>query len=405
MITLIKMAFRDLGRNRRRSFFSSLALGVGLGLLILMASVVNGEMNGAMDSTIRLQSGHLQVRAKTYEENKTSLKWEDLIEDPEKIVAQISTLEQVTTATPRLFVSGIIAVRDETSGVRIMGIDPASSANNPYREGLLSGEFLQADDREGILIGEPLANKLGLKTGDSANLSVNTSNGDVVEQSFVIRGIYTTQTNGFDRNTIFMPLSKAQAIASVENHASSIFVLLKDKSQAETVASALHGSNYEILTWQKMNDLILQTETMANSYISILYLIVLAITATVITNTLIMAVFERTREIGILSAVGMKGRRIMSMFLAESSMLAVGGIVMGVLIGIFSTLFFNRTGFYIGNMGMSGLLIGNTIYAQFSADDTINLTIVAFVITLIASLYPAILAARMEPVEALHGSK
>lgn len=405
MITLIKMAFRDLGRNRRRSFFSSLALGVGLGLLILMASVVNGEMNGAMDSTIRLQSGHLQVRAKTYEENKTSLKWEDLIEDPEKIVAQISTLEQVTTATPRLFVSGIIAVRDETSGVRIMGIDPASSANNPYREGLLSGEFLQADDREGILIGEPLANKLGLKTGDSANLSVNTSNGDVVEQSFVIRGIYTTQTNGFDRNTIFMPLSKAQAIASAENHASSIFVLLKDKSQAETVASALHGSNYEILTWQKMNDLILQTETMANSYISILYLIVLAITATVITNTLIMAVFERTREIGILSAVGMKGRRIMSMFLAESSMLAVGGIVMGVLIGIFSTLFFNRTGFYIGNMGMSGLLIGNTIYAQFSADDTINLTIVAFVITLIASLYPAILAARMEPVEALHGSK
>lgn len=236
-------------------------------------------------------------------------------------------------------------------------------------------------------------------------MSVNTSNGDVVEQSFVIRGIYTTQTNGFDRNTIFMPLSKAQAIASVENHASSIFVLLKDKSQAETVASALHGSNYEILTWQKMNDLILQTETMANSYISILYLIVLAITATVITNTLIMAVFERTREIGILSAVGMKGRRIMSMFLAESSMLAVGGIVMGVLIGIFSTLFFNRTGFYIGNMGMSGLLIGNTIYAQFSADDTINLTIVAFVITLIASLYPAILAARMEPVEALHGSK
>ena len=405
MIQLIKMSFRDLGRNRRRSFFSALALAMGLALLMLLAAFINGEMTNAMDSTIRLQSGHLQIRAKTYDENKTSLKWEDLVENPDKVAAQIATLGPVKSATPRLFASGIVAVRDESAGVRIMGIDPTSEANAPYRQGLVSGEFISPDDRDSVLIGEPLAKKLGVQVGDKLNISVNTSNGDVAEQPFTIRGIYSTQTNGFDSVTVFLPLAKAQTIAQAENHASTIFVLLKDKAQTEAVAEALKGSNYQILTWTGMNELIIQTENLAKGYMVILYAIVLAITATVITNTLVMAVFERTREIGILSAIGMKGRRIMAMFLTESGMLAVGGILMGLVLGYVVTTFFSRNGFYIGNMGMTGLLIGNTIYAELTWDDTVRLMIVTFVIAILAGLYPAILAARMEPVEALHGGK
>ena len=163
MMQLLKLAVRDLARNRRRSFFSALALGVGLALLLLMAAVIEGEMRGGMASSIRLQSGHLQVRAKTYNEDKTSLAWEDFIENPQALVTKISALEPVQTVTPRLFSSGIVAAGDLSLGVRIIGIDPASEANAPYQEGLLSGTFLTADDREGILIGKPLADKLGVK--------------------------------------------------------------------------------------------------------------------------------------------------------------------------------------------------------------------------------------------------
>jgi ABC-type lipoprotein release transport system permease subunit len=85
MIQLFKMAFRDLGRNRRRSFFSSLALALGLALLLLMAAFIHGEMSSAIEATIRLQSGHLQVRSKTYDESKNSLKWEDLVENPDQV--------------------------------------------------------------------------------------------------------------------------------------------------------------------------------------------------------------------------------------------------------------------------------------------------------------------------------
>jgi len=377
-----------------------------LAMLILVAAFVNGEYSGAMDSSIRLQSGHLQVRAKSYDENRTSLKWEDLVENPNQVAAQIAALAPVQVATPRLFASGILAVRDETAGVRIMGIEPESAANDPYRKGLISGQFLSADDHEGLLIGQPLAEKMGLKVDDRLNLSVNTSDGQVAEQLFVVRGIYSTQTYGFDGSTLLLPLAKAQAISGAGDHASTIFVLLKDKEQTQAVATALQGSsNYEILTWMKMNELVLETEKLAAGYISIMYMIVLGITASVIMNTLIMAVFERTREIGILAAIGMRGRRIMAMFLAESSLLAVGGIVMGVVLGLLWVAYFDRTGFYIGNMGVNGMLIGNTIYTKLTVSDTVNLTIISFVITLLAGLYPAILAARMEPVDALRGGK
>src|SRR5512139_4126709 len=148
MIQLYKMAYRDLGRNRRRSFFSALALAMGLALLLLIASVVEGEMRGAMESNIRLNSGHLQVRAASYNEDKTSLKWEDLIENPNDLAAKIAALEPVKVATPRLFASGIISSNDNTVGVRIIGIDPPSEANAPFHEGLTSGNFLTADDRQ-----------------------------------------------------------------------------------------------------------------------------------------------------------------------------------------------------------------------------------------------------------------
>jgi ABC-type lipoprotein release transport system permease subunit len=403
MIQLFKMAFRDLGRNRRRSFFSSLALALGLALLLLMAAFIHGEMSSAVNATIRLQSGHLQVRSKTYDESKNSLKWEDLVENPDQVAAQIAALAPVQVATPRLFASGIISVRNESAGVQIFGIDPASAANAPYRAGMVSGQFLTADDRQGVLIGQTLADKLGLKVGDPINLSVNTSNGDIAQQLFTVRGIYTTQTSGFDSATVFMPLAKAQTITQAENHASTIFILLKDAAQTDAVAAALQSSQYQVLTWMKMDELILQTEDLANSYMVIFYLIVLGVTATVIVNTLIMAVFERTREIGILSAIGMKSRRIMAMFLAESSLLAVGGILMGLALGLLVVAYFTRYGFYIGNMGITGILIGNTIYTDLTLKDAINLTLIAFIITLLAGLYPAVLAARMEPVDALHG--
>ena len=401
MKQLLTMALRDLGRNRRRSLFSALALGIGLALLLLMAGVVNGEMEGALNSAITLQSGHLQVRSKTYTEDKTSLAFEDLVENPGDLAARIGQLPPVAVVTPRLFASGIAAVGDRSVGLRIVGIDPASPANDPFRKGLV-GAFLAPDDREGVLIGQTLADKIALKTGDSLTLLVNTSNGDVDQQAFVIRGVFNTNTPGFDENTVLMPLAKAQAITRADNHA---FILLKDKEQTGAVAAALTSNQYDVKTWLQLNDVAVQTEQLANGFMYVLYLIVLAITATVIVNTLVMAVFERTREIGVLSAIGMRSSRIMTMFLVESGFLTIGGIVIGLVLGGLMVLWATVFGFHIGNIGATGLLISDTIHAHLTLSDTVMLTALTLIISLIASLYPATLASRMEPVEALHGGR
>lgn len=403
MTQAFKLAFRNLGRNKSRSLLSALAVGVGMALLLLMVSVLEGEMTGALQNTIRLQSGHLQIRPASYEEGKISLKWEDLIADPDQVAQQIKTMKEVTVATPRLTASSILTLSDESKGVQLLGIDPDSAANQPFREGMIAGEFIKADDREGILIGNILADKLSLKVGDKVNLLVTTSNGDVNEQLFTIRGIFTTRTPGYDESTIFMPLAKAQAITATENHASTIFVMLENSEDAQAVAQAIQSDNFKVLTWREQNVFITQFEDYANAFFVILYLIVLGITATVVTNTLVMAVFERTREIGVLAAIGMKGRAIMAQFLAEAALLATGGVIGGLIIGGALVAYFTVNGIYIGDYGITGVLFEDRIYAHLTLENTINLAIVTYIITLAASLYPARLAARLEPVEALHG--
>jgi ABC-type lipoprotein release transport system permease subunit len=404
MTQLFKLAFRNAGRNKTRSLLSSLAVAGGMALLLLMVSVLEGEMRGALTNTIRLQSGHLQIRPASYEEGNTSLKWEDLISNPEEVIEQIVSLPQVTVATPRLFANGILTLRDESKGIQIVGVDPASAANQPFRDGLIAGEFIHAEDREGILIGNILAEKLKLTVGDAVNLLVNTSNGDIDEQLFTIRGIFTTRTPGYDELNVLMPISKAQAFTATDNHASTIFVLLQENEQAEPVAQAIQSSLYRVLTWQEQNEFVVLFEDYAGAFMIVLYLIVLGITATVVTNTLVMAVFERTREIGILAAIGMKGGGIMAQFLAEAALLATGGVIGGLLIGGALVAYFTIYGIYIGNMGITGVLFEERIYAHLTLENAVTLGIVTYIITLVASLYPALLAARMEPVEALHGS-
>jgi ABC-type lipoprotein release transport system permease subunit len=405
MTQLIKMAFRELLRNKRRSFFSSLALGIGLALLLLMASVISGEMRYSMESAVKLQSGHLQVQAKTYNEAKNSLAYEDMIAEPDLVAEKIAGLAPVKVATPRLIASGIISNDDETNGVRLFGVDPVSPASDPFKQEILSGDWIKPDDRSGIMIGQALAQKMNLKSGDSVNLMANTSNGDVDQQMFTIRGIFTTRTPAFDDYTVILPIAKAQALTKTEGHASLIYVLLNDPGQVDAVRAALTTESLQKKTYLEMNDMILQMEEFSRSYMILIYLIVLAITATVIVNTLVMSVFERTREIGILSAIGMKSSRIMSMFFIESGFLAVGGIIAGLIMGGLMVYYASTVGFYFGDVGSTGLLIGERIYAYMQINDAVTLTILAFAVAILAALYPAIMAARLEPVEAMRGGK
>jgi ABC-type lipoprotein release transport system permease subunit len=404
MRQLVKIAYRDLVRNRRRSLLTLVAIAVGVSLLVFMSGFIQGAITDSIENNIRLQTGHLKIRAASYDEDKVSLAWEDLLNNPEELAAQVRGLDGVESASPVLWASGIVSTREESVGVRVFGIDALSDVHARIRDGLAAGEYLQPDDRSGVLLGQRLAESLGMAVGDQISLLVNTADGEPDEATFTIRGLYATGVPVYDDTTIFLPLSKAQAFTHTEGRASMILALLKDRELADGLAEALRAPGYTVLTWREMNQVILQAIQAGMGMLYIMYLVVLMVVAVVIANTLLMSVFERIREMGILSALGMKGREILLMFLVEAGILGGVGVVLGVLLGSLGVFYLSRVGLHLGEMATMTTVsaaYGETIYARFAPADTIAVAIAAMVIILLASLYPARFAARLQPVDAL----
>jgi ABC-type lipoprotein release transport system permease subunit len=404
MFKLWKLGLRDLQRNKRRSILTLAAVALGLALLIVVNGLIEGELVGTLENTIRLQTGHVQMREESYDEDKVSLKWEDLLNDAAGLAARAQAMPGVKAATPVVWASGILGARDDTTGVRVFGIDPQSAAYAPIREAVVSGQFLSPDDRGGILIGQPLAQSLGLAEGAQVSLLVNTSSELPDQAVFTIRGLFNTRSPVYDEVTIFMPLAKAQAFTRTEGRASAVLMQLDRQEDTETVAAALRGPALTVLTWRDLNQVLLQAFEATAGIMDLMYLIVLAVVAVVIANTLLMSVFERTREMGILAALGMKGRQVMAMFLLEAGMLAVAGIIVGLALGTVGVLYLATVGYNAGasaEMASSAYVMSSTTYARFSPSSMAALSVAALVITLLASLYPALHASRLEPIDAL----
>jgi ABC-type lipoprotein release transport system permease subunit len=249
---------------------------------------------------------------------------------------------------------------------------------------------------------------MGLAVGDGISLLVNTSDEQPEEAIFDIRGLYDSGIPGFDHVTVFLPLAKAQAFMRVGDRASAVVAMLDDQDGADAVAAALSAPGLEILTWRELNEMMLTLTESAMGILYIFYGIVMAIVAVVVANTLLMSVFERTREMGILASLGMKGRQIMGMFLIESATLGLLGILLGVGLGSLGAYYLVNVGIPLGDLDISevagtgsGFALGTTLYGTYIWGDTAGLAMVCLVIILVASLYPAWFATRKEPIDAL----
>jgi ABC-type lipoprotein release transport system permease subunit len=404
MYRLWRIAVRDLRRNKRRSALTLIAVMMGLALVITLHSFEMGAMEGSIENNIRVQTGHVQTRAESYQEEEVSLKWEDLLQEPQALAIQAQSLPDVRGAAPVLWASGIVNTAEESVGMRVFGIDPLSEMAAPFREDLVAGAFLAPDDRSGILISRRSAESMGLNVGDSVSLLVHTSDEQPDEAIYEIRGLYDTGIPGFDNATVFMPLAKAQAFTRVGKRASAVVVVLDDQEDAAAVAESLRAPGLEVVTWRDMNRLMLQAIESSMGILYLMYLIVLAIVAVVVANTLLMSVFERTREMGILASLGMKGRQIMAMFLMESATLGLIGVILGVALGSLGVYYLATEGFEYGELASVGgteMALSTTMYASFQWEATIVLAATCLVIILLASLYPAWFATRKEPIDAL----
>jgi ABC-type lipoprotein release transport system permease subunit len=399
------LAWRDLGRNRRRTVLTMLAVALGLALLMSMNGFIAGITDDTLENNIRLRTGHVQLRAPSYEEDTLSLKATELLDDPNTLAARAAAMPEVAAAAPVLWANAVLTTRDDSVGVQLYGIDPTSPLYQPIRAAMAGGDFLAPDDRGGVLLGKALADNLGIAVGQNVPLTVVDADDRPHDGVFTVRGLFATGIPSYDQSAVMLPLAAAQGFTAAGRHASAVVVLLHDRAATDRVAAALRSPDVATLTWLDMNQAFLQTMQAGMAFYYILDLIVILIVAVILANTLLMVVFERIREIGILGALGMRRRTVLGLFLIEAGALGLVGVAVGLALGSAVVAYLATSGIPIGDqtaaVGGSALALGTMIYAHFVPGTFAALAAATLVIVVLAALYPAWYAARLEPVAAL----
>ncbi len=401
----LSMAYRDLVRNGRRSVLTAVAVALGLVVTFAFSSLIDGMLETMVADNIRLSSGHLQIRNDSYDTDTVSLKSQDLLEKADDWVAQAESLAGVQSAAPVLWSGGLLSTPGESIGIQIVGIDPEDTFHAPIRDGIIAGQYLSAGDRGQILVGKILADQMGITVGQRISVAASDANGVGQEGIFTVAGLVDTGFPSIDQNRILMPMAQAQAFSGVGDRFSSLILVLGDQEDTALVAAKVQVPDTQIVTWEDLNSLILESVGTGMVFYYVLYGIVFLAVAVLIANTLLMSVFARSREIGILASLGMRSRQILGLFFVEGTLLALFGIALGWVLGLGVVAYMTYVGFSIpaetATM-VEGMAFGSTIKGGFALDQFIILSLLLLVIVSLVSLYPAWYASRMEPVEALH---
>lgn len=401
----LTIAYRDLARNRRRTGLTALAVALGLVIVMAFSSLIAGMYDSMLKDNIRLSTGHLQIQNENYEDDKTSLLYKDLLEDGDIWASQTEALPEVQSAAPVLMVSGLLSTPQESTGISVIGIDPQDAFHDPIKDGITAGEYLMSDDRGRILVGRGLADQMGITVGRRVSLAISNTDGQPQEGIFTVAGLFDTGFPGIDHNRVILPLEQAQTFSGVSDRVSSIILMLHNREDTANLAAKFTGPDTQVRTWEDLNAVMLESLEIGIVVYYLIYLIIFLVVAVLIANTLLMSVFARAREIGILASLGMKQRQIMSLFFLEGFMLALFGIAMGWVLGL-------GVVYYLANVGFSipaetaamaeGFTMGTTIYGGYAPGEFVILSLLLLAIVSLASLYPAWFAAKMEPVEALN---
>ena len=399
------MAYRDLVRNSRRSSLTALAVALGLVVVLAFSSLIDGMLESMLADNIRLSTGHLQIRNESYDTDKASLLSKDLLEDGEAWTLQAESLPEVQSAAAVLWSGGLLNTSQESVGIQIVGIYPDDPFHVPVKEGIVAGRYFDRGDRGLLLVGRGLAKQMDITVGQRVSLAASDANGTGQEGVFTVAGLVDTGFPSIDQHRVLLPMDQAQAFAGVGDRFSSLILTLADQEDTAVVADMFDGPETQVVTWRDLNKLLLESVENGLIFYYVLYGIVFLAVAVLIANTLLMSVFARAREIGILASIGMNRRQIMLLFLLEGFLLALFGIALGWVLGLGVVSYMTFVGFSIPAETASmveGFAFGTTMKGGFAPEQFVILSLFLLAIVSLVSLYPAWYAARMEPVEALH---
>ena len=400
------MAWRNVWRNRRRSVLTVVAIALGLGFNIFMRGIGDGFHEQMVDNSVRAEIGHIQIHRAGYHDdpglNKT-------LPDPDKVTRAIRSLPDLRGYSLRVLGGGLASTADNSSGVEILGIDPAQERTvTSIQHAIVQGQYLAEGIQRPILLGDRLASRLKVAFGDKVVLMVQAADGSMGAQLFRVAGIFRSGAPEMDEGVVFILRSDAQNLFALGNRVTEAALLLGSSRQVPpslaTLKKEVGSAPVEILPWWQVQPFLQQFIQIDDAFFYIIVLIFFIVISIGILNTIMMSIFERVREFGVMMALGTKPKQIVKLVVEEAFALGLVGVVIGSLLGSAFTLYYARQGINLSSFSAGAAALGITssrVYSQLTAANLVYSNLAVLVVVVLVALYPAAYAARLQPVEAI----
>ncbi|MDA8245058.1 MAG: ABC transporter permease [Elusimicrobia bacterium] len=406
MTFYLKLAWRNNLRNKRRTFLAALAVGLGLAALIFTDAISVGMLKGLIDTATGTFMGQAQIHRKGFLDTADS----DLqVNDGPRLLAELAADPLVARAAPRAVSFAMIASPSNSGSVMLYGLDPGAERGlSRLDRTVKSGDFLK-EDGDSVVIGAKLADTLGVELGDKVVITAAAAGGgDKAQALFRVGGIISSGSRAMDSNFAFIRLDRAQKLLNLRGGFHEIAVAFRDLRTAEDKSlpfwSRYGGGGNEAKGWPELVPELAAAKSMSAFGIFITAVILSGIVALGIMNTLFMSLYERMFEFGVLRALGTRPWRMGLMIVSEAGALALISSALGMAIGLLACRLVGIKGLDYTGVDYAGITMLEPIRPMFRWLQYWLYPAALFVFTLLVSLYPAVYAARMNPVKAMRRS-
>lgn len=409
---ILRLGWRNLWRNPRRSALSVGAVAVAYGVLVVLVGLYEGIAQQMLRSGTRLMLGHLQVHDTRYIPGRSLYDTigGDAGTDVAALLRAVEAAPGVLAATPRAFAFGLLSTGERSQGAQLMGVDPAREARvTKLLEALVEGPGLAAAPANAILLGSTLAEELGAQVGDELAVVTQAADGTLGNDLLRVAGILRTGLAPLDRTLAVLALADLQRLLALDaGRIHEVTARLGDPWAAQGTAAGLGGAlppGARAAPWQRLAPELVDYLALVRGSNWFLVLILGLFAASGVLNTMLMAVFERTRELGLLAALGLRPAALVAMIAAESLWLGAVGLLAGLGLGALGTAYFAWHGWdlsrWLSGVTVAGVLFDPVLRAAWDWGVTARTGLLLWGLTVLAGLVPARRAARLAPVEAL----
>jgi ABC-type lipoprotein release transport system permease subunit len=400
---LIKVAWRNIWRNKTRSLVIIAAVAIGLWSGFFLLSFYNGLIDQRIKSAIETEISHIQIHHAQFL-NDYHLQY--YIPSAYSLLEQTKRNSLVKEVAGRVIIRGMISTASGSSGIQVNGVMPEEEARlTQLKKKLIDGNYFSASKPYEIIVSERTLKKLRLKLNAKTILTFQDKDYNMVSGAFRVVGVYKTVNYPYDESNVFVNIRDIDTLAGITHQCNEVALLIETGKEVNNVKQQLQRDypQLEIKTWTEISpEMHLLVSASDQTMVIYMSIIMLAL-AFGIVNTMLMAVLERTREIGMLLALGMNRVKVFTMILFETVFLVLAGTPFGIALGLGTVAYTHQSGINLKQFSEAYSSFGYStlIYPTFNLRQFFLMLIMVIATALIASLLPARRAVRLKPAEAI----